>query len=180
MPAPRLICLIGAECAGKTTLATALAQHFNGLVVPEALRNFCDQQGRTPQQSEQEALLQVQVAQEDQAVAQARRLGLRYVFCDTAPLLTAVYSDHYFGDKSLYPCALALHSRYALTLFLEPDLPWVADGLQRDGGLAQQCVHALLAQKLPGMEATVRIGGVESVRAQVAIAAVQGVCVVTR
>ena len=37
---PRLICLIGAECTGKTTLAQALAQQMAGLWVPEYLRQF--------------------------------------------------------------------------------------------------------------------------------------------
>ena len=128
--APRLVCLIGAECTGKTTLAKALAQQIDGLYVAEALRQFCDQHGRTPTQSEQAVLMDAQVVQEERAWVQARQHGKRFVFCDTAPLLTAVYSDHYFADRSLYARARALHQRYALTLLLAPDLPWVADGLQ--------------------------------------------------
>jgi len=72
----------------------------------------------------------------------ARQQQRAWVFCDTAPLLTAVYSDCVFGDDSQYPHALALHARYTHTLLLEPDIPWVADGLQRDGEAMRATVHA--------------------------------------
>ena len=38
MKAAKLICIIGAECTGKTTLARALAAHFACPWVPEHLR----------------------------------------------------------------------------------------------------------------------------------------------
>ena len=47
--------------------------------------------------------------------------------------MTAIYSDLLFGDTSLYPMALAQQRDYDLTLVTGLDLPWVADGLQRDG-----------------------------------------------
>jgi nicotinamide riboside kinase len=146
--APRLICLIGAECTGKTTLAQALAEHMGGLWVPEYLRGFTDAKGRTPEQHEQLAILQEQVRMETAALDAARRLPCAWVFCDTAPLLTAVYSDHVFGDESLYPEARRLHARYALTLLLEPDIPWVADGLQRDGVAERLLVHTRIEKTL--------------------------------
>lgn len=145
---PRLICLIGAECTGKTTLAQALAQQMGGLWVPEYLRSFTAQQGRAPERTEQQHILQEQVRQETQALATARRQQQALVFCDTAPLLTAVYSDAVFADASLYPQAHGLHVRYALTLLLEPDIPWVADGVQRDGVQARAAVHARIEQAL--------------------------------
>ncbi|MES2583706.1 MAG: ATP-binding protein [Pseudomonadota bacterium] len=145
---PRLICLIGAECTGKTTLAQALAKQMDGLWVPEYLRSFTEQQGRTPERTEQLQILQEQVRLETQALATARRQQQALVFCDTAPLLTAVYSDTVFADASLYPQAHGLHARYALTLLLEPDIPWVADGLQRDGPQARAAVHRRIEQAL--------------------------------
>lgn len=171
---PRFICLIGAECTGKTTLAQSLVRQFEGVLVPEALRDFCDRHGRTPRQHEQAALIDAQVALEEQALAQAARQGARWVFCDTAPLLTAVYSDHYFGDTSLYPRAQALHTRYALTLWLQPDLPWVADGQQRDGFAAQQRVHALLQHHLTDVPMVV-ISGQGAARLQMASTAMTSV-----
>lgn len=145
---PRLICLIGAECTGKTTLAQALAQQMGGVWVPEYLRSFTEQHGRTPERTEQLHILQEQVRQETQALATARRQQQALVFCDTAPLLTAVYSDCVFADASLYPQAHGLHARYALTLLLEPDIPWVADSVQRDGPQTRTVVHSRIEQAL--------------------------------
>ncbi len=94
------------------------------------------------------------------------------IFCDTAPLMTAVYSAHYFNDPSLYPAAHAHHYRYALTLLLQPDLPWQADGVQRDGAAAQAAVHALLLRELAAHQPVVGIAGCGEARLQAAINAV--------
>ena len=148
---PQLICLIGAECTGKTTLSQSLAQAFAGCWVPERLRLFCDAMNRTPFQHEQMDILEQQARDEQVALEDARHRQLRYVFCDTAPLLTAVYSEFVFGDTSLYPRARELHARYTLTLVLEPDIPWIADGLQRDGAHVRQPIHAKIVQELKDM-----------------------------
>lgn len=167
---PRLICLIGAECTGKTTLAQALAQQMGGVWVPEYLRSFTERNGRTPERTEQASILKEQVRQETAALAQARRQGQTLVFCDTAPLLTAIYSDVVFADTSLYPQAHGLHDRYAVTLLLEPDIPWVADGLQRDGMQWRAKVHARIEKALADWAwPHVRIAGTPEQRLQTAI-----------
>lgn len=167
---PRLICLIGAECTGKTTLAQALAQQMGGVWVPEYLRSFTERNGRTPERTEQASILQEQVRQETAALAQARRQGQTLVFCDTAPLLTAIYSDVVFADTSLYPQAHGLHDRYAVTLLLEPDIPWVADGLQRDGMQWRAKVHARIEKALADWAwPHVRIAGTPDQRLQTAM-----------
>lgn len=171
---PLLVCLIGAECTGKTTLARTLAQHFSGLWVPEYLRLFCDQHGRPPRVDEQALVMRAQFEQEAQSVKQAKQAGCSYVFCDTAPLLTAVYSDFYFGDTSLYDAACALHGRYALTLVLAPDVTWVPDGMQRDGSQARVGVHTMVQHALQSRRYPyVGVSGTGSSRLQAAILAVE-------
>lgn len=171
---PLLICLMGAECTGKTTLARALAQHFSGFWVPEYLRLFCDQQGRPPSADEQALVMRAQFELEAQAVAHSRQVGCSYVFCDTAPLLTAIYSDFYFADTSLYDAAHALHGRYALTLVLTPDVAWVSDGMQRDGGEARAKVHTMLQHQLQSMHyPRIDVSGMGESRLQDAILAVE-------
>ncbi len=172
-PQPHLIGLVGAECTGKTSLAQALAERLQGLWVPEYLRQFTDQQQRTPRQHEQHQVLLEQLRLETQALAQARQQQRRFVFCDTAPLLTAVYSECVFSDLSLYPQALALHGRYGLTLLLEPDLPWQADGVQRDGEAMRDAVHTRLQQLLAqNVWPVVRIRGTGEQRLGAAASAV--------
>jgi len=168
---PRLICLMGAECTGKTTLAQTLAQHFGGVWVAEHLRSFCQQLGRTPQTHEQRQICLAQLRAQRQARAAARQQGIRWVFCDTSALQTAVYSAHYFADSGLLAAARALHARYALTLLLTPDLPWLADGVQRDGVAVQQAVHARLRCALQSLPCVV-VSGQDASRVQAAIDAV--------
>ena len=54
-------------------------------------------------------------------------------FADTTALMIAVYSDLVFADTGLYDDALAAQRRVDLTLVTALDLPWLADGLMRDG-----------------------------------------------
>lgn len=172
MTEPVLISLVGAECTGKTTLAQALAAHFSGRWVPEHLRTFCDVHGRPPMRDEQSAVLEAQLTRETELLVQVHGEERGYVFCDTAPLLTAVYSDFFYDDKSLYERARVLHSRYSLTILLAPDLPWQPDGVQRDGADVRDRVHSLIERELALQPRVVRISGTGACRLQSAISAV--------
>jgi NadR type nicotinamide-nucleotide adenylyltransferase len=141
----RLVALLGAECTGKSTLAEALARHFNAGVVGEYLREWCNAHGRTPLQHEQAHIAQTQAARIDAAAR-----GHALVFCDTTPLITALCSEHYFGDPSLTAGALAFQRRFDLTLLCAPDLPWEADGFQRDGPQVRERFDARLRAALDG------------------------------
>lgn len=174
MNGPLAICLIGAECTGKTTLAKSLAEHFDGLWVDEYLRTFCAEHGRTPAREEQSLILETQVAHEAEALILARDENKAFVLCDTAPLLTAIYSEFVFADRSLYGQAHALHARYALTLNLSPDIPWIADGIQRDGAHVRIPVQAMIERELASLGMPYAcIGGVGDARLQAATAALQ-------
>ncbi len=156
---PKLICLIGAESTGKTTLAQSLAAHFSCPWVPEYLREFCESRGRTPTRGEQSLILETQVIHESAALVSAQIANAPYVFCDTAPLLTAIYSEFVFGDQSLCPRARELQSRYALTLMLEPDIAWVADP-QRDGAHVRQPITDMITTELMALNVpTAKISG---------------------
>jgi nicotinamide riboside kinase len=137
------IAILGAECTGKTQLAHALAHHLQAThpavsLVSEYLREWCEAHGRTPRADEQAAIAQVQM---DRMLAQPAS-GI--VLCDTAPLMTAIYSDVLLADPSLYPSALEMHQAFDLTLVTGLDIPWVADGIQRDG----ERVRAQVDQRL--------------------------------
>jgi len=143
------VAIVGAESTGKTTLASQLASRLaqdTGLRVawvPELLREWCDEVGRTPLAHEQAAILRAQHERIEAAAAVHD-----VVVCDTTALMTAVYSRLVFGDRSLDEPALALHGRMALTLLTALDLPWVPDGHQRDGEHVRAPVDALLRELL--------------------------------
>ena len=129
-----VIALLGSESTGKTTLAAALAAALAAegrrvAVVDEYLREFCDTHGRTPRIDEQRGIAETQSAR----IAAAARTH-EIVIADTSALMIAVYSDQVFGDTRLYGDAEHAHAHGCdLTLLTAPDLPWQADGLQRDG-----------------------------------------------
>lgn len=128
-----VLAIVGAESTGKTWLAQALkaalqAQGEPVAHVSEYLREFCDREARTPTQAEQ-----THIAEEQSRRIEAAAAEHPLVIADTTALMTAVYSEQVFNDRSLYPAALRLHARADLTLLTALDLPWLADGLQRDG-----------------------------------------------
>lgn len=148
-PGTAVFAIVGAESTGKSTLAEALSQRvaeITGLAatwVPEVLREWCAQTGRTPQRHEQAGI----------AAEQARRIvsasaSHAVVICDTTPLMTAVYHRLVFADTSLDAQALRWHRRCTLSLLTALDLPWQADGLQRDGPQVRAPVDAVLRELL--------------------------------
>jgi nicotinamide riboside kinase len=153
-PAPDMaealrVALVGAECTGKTQLAALLAPRLardTGLRVawvPEHLRQWCDQVGRTPLPHEQASILRAQHERIEEAAATHD-----LVVCDTTALMTAVYSRFVFGDRTLEQRAVALQQRMAMTLLMAIDLPWVSDGLQRDGDHVRAPVDTMLRELL--------------------------------
>lgn len=175
---PLRICVIGAECTGKTTLCQALSQELHCPWVGEYLREFCRVHQRTPGPHEQLQVASQQMAWEQEALRAAQAAGNALVVCDGSPLLTAAYSQHYFNDGSLMEMGRTAQSLYHLTLLLEPDLPWVADGDLRDGQEARAAVHQLLQKELGQIGRCVRIAGHGPKRLRLALQAVQAVQVV--
>jgi len=143
-----VIGVVGAESTGKTLLVKELGRTLRerGLqvaTVPEALRLFCDRHGRTPRVDEQQA-----IAQEQTRSIEAAAERSPIVLADTTALMTAVYSEVIFGDTSLHERALAEHRRCDLTLLTGLDLPWVADGIIRDGPQVRAAVDTCLRRLL--------------------------------
>ncbi len=140
------IAILGAESSGKSTLAAALAAHYQTVWVPEYLREFVEVQQRVPYEHEQIHIGTTQVTREDEASSHVA--ARTYVFCDTTPLMTAIYSRYCFGKVDAPLAQLAASRRYEVTLVAAPDCPWVADGLQRDSDAARQAIHAIVVQTL--------------------------------
>jgi nicotinamide riboside kinase len=170
-----VVAIVGAECTGKSTLAQQLALRLADetalpcIAVTEYLREWCDRTGRTPRIEEQAFI----------AAEQRRRIGAAakhhaVVVADTTPLMTAVYSRFVFGDRSLDEPAGHWHAKAAhLTLVTALDLPWLADGHQRDGAHVREPVDAMLQELLATHRiAWSRIGGSGEARLEHALDAV--------
>lgn len=143
-----VVALLGAESTGKSTLAGQLAERLAAegrrvALVHEVLREFCAREGRTPREHEQAGIAAEQTRRID-AAARAHDV----VVADTSALMIAVYSEIVFGDRGLYARASEDHARVDLTLLTALDLPWEADGLNRDGPHVREPVDALVRSAL--------------------------------
>jgi nicotinamide riboside kinase len=174
MSSTLVVAVVGAESTGKTTLAQALGARLarpdrRVAVVGEFLREFCDRHGRTPRIDEQAGI----AAEQTRRIAQAAA-SHDIVVADTTALMVAVYSVQVFGDHSLLAAAAQAHAVCDLTLLTALDLPWQADGHQRDGPQVRAPVDALLRAALrdAGLGHAVVAGSGEA-RTQAALAAVE-------
>ena len=170
-----VIALLGAESTGKTTLAAALCAALarperRVALVSEYLREFCDATCRTPRQDEQAGI----------AAEQSRRIAIAaadhdIVVADTTALMIGVYSDHVFGDKALYAAAQRDHAAACnITLLTALDLPWQADGLQRDGPHVREPVDTLVRAALQRAGCSYAVvSGSGQARLQTALASVE-------
>lgn len=143
---PARVAILGAESTGKSTLAPRLAARYGTLWVPEYLREFVETHQRVPFEHDQVEIARTQRARED-AMASSPE-ARRWLFCDTTPLMTAVYSRIYWGRVPPDLLALEAAHDYAYTLVAGLDLPWVPDGLQRESEEVRAKVHACLLEVL--------------------------------
>jgi len=102
-------------------------------------------------------------AQPESGDSPAERLGLPrsgntplLIVCDPSPWMTAIYSLQYFADRTLFaPAARAMRKlarkggAHWVHLHCAGDLPWEADGLQRDGPAQRSATASLLVRYPP-------------------------------
>ena len=161
---PTRIGLIGGECTGKSTIAAMLAERLSGSVASEVLREFVATRGRVPRREEQRQVMLDQIEREESVLGaliseSANRAHL--VIGDPAPVMTALYSDVYYGDDSLLPDAVQHTSRYDLLLWCRTDIPWVPDPGQRDGPEYRALVDARIGLFVHDSLAPAGIGVIE-------------------
>jgi HTH-type transcriptional regulator, transcriptional repressor of NAD biosynthesis genes len=160
-PRVHTIHLLGAESSGKTQLSLSLAQRLRAHAIPcalvsEHLRDWVTQHQRTPRAHEQAAIAAEQAGAIVAAHSRLRKRSgpVAVLIADTSPLMTAIYSAHYFDDPSGVGAALAFERGADQRLLMGLDLPWQADPGQRDGpahrdAIDQALRHCLREAGLP-------------------------------
>lgn len=164
------VTLTGAESTGKTTLARALADHFNTVWVPEYLRSFVDRKGAVPVEQDVFAIAQGHL----QSKAELLRNAEGVIFLDTDLVTTCVYQRIYFERCPQDIEKLARDNSADLHLFTHPDIPWEPDGIQRSSPEARDRSHLLLRQELERLNLPiVKINGNKAERRTIALSAVK-------
>ena len=121
------VCVLGGESSGKTTLAGALAAHFDTAWVAEYGRELWESQDGILAYDDLLKIGREQLRREAAAAGQARR----WLFCDTSPLTTYFYCVEMFGKAEAQLLELAGHA-YDLVVLCAPDFPFIQDGTRRD------------------------------------------------
>jgi NadR type nicotinamide-nucleotide adenylyltransferase len=125
------IVLYGPESTGKTSLAKALAAHYETEWVPEFSRDYLQEKWDREQLiCSREDILPISAGQMQMENILLERAN-KVLICDTNLLETAVYSKAYFNgfcEPLLLKQALKAHyDMYFLTYI---DVPWVEDDLR--------------------------------------------------
>ncbi|MCR9161013.1 MAG: AAA family ATPase [Nannocystaceae bacterium] len=160
------IVLIGAESTGKSTLAEALATAKDLPRTHEFVRTYAAALDRPLQEADLDRIARGQLAEED------RHGDVPVVLHDTNLLSTLIYARHYFGVEQAWLEEAFAARHYAVYLFCQPDIPWVADPGQREGPQARAQLHGLFEAELRRRSLPcVRIRGDRDVRLRAALAA---------
>jgi NadR type nicotinamide-nucleotide adenylyltransferase len=164
------VVVTGSESTGKTTLARFLATRYDTAWCPEFSRHYLEQKDAPLTVDDVQPIARGQCAAEDVALRGAHRL----LFLDTDLLSTVVYARHYYGACPAWIIEAARTRRGDLYLLNHPDVPWEADGPQRDRGDRREEMHALFEGVLREFGArVVDIAGPWAERRQPALDAVE-------
>lgn len=125
------IVTFGPESSGKTSLAKALAAHYNTEWVPEFARDYLqkkyDDAGEICAPEDLLTIAKGQMQDENRLAKKANRV----LFCDTNVLETYVYGEAYYKNfENPVLKEAAEKNRYDLYFLTAIDVPWEPDDLR--------------------------------------------------
>ncbi len=126
------ISIVGGESTGKSTLVSALAQHYDTAYVPEFARDYLTVHGSTYTPEQAPVLARGQMQRELEYAILADRV----LFCDTDAMTTMLWSEFYFGRVVPEVVALAQQHVHDLYVLCADELKWEDDGLRKSAGSA--------------------------------------------
>ncbi len=140
------IVITGPESSGKTTLARALAEHFQCPIAPEFARDFLAQLPRPYQMEDLPLIAQGQLAIQRSLARSAKE----WLICDTGMIVLRVWSRYKFGK--LVPGLDVAPKRDGTDLYLlcHPNMPWEPDPLREHPDEREQLL-ALYLQELQSL-----------------------------
>ncbi|EOZ92203.1 Ribosylnicotinamide kinase [Indibacter alkaliphilus LW1] len=117
------VVILGPESTGKSTLAEALAKHFDCPWVPEFAREYVAKLTRPYTFDDLEEIARGQIRLEDLTALSTEQL----LICDTDLLVLKVWSQHKYGTVSPWIEEQIGKRKYDLYLVTDIDIPWSAD-----------------------------------------------------
>lgn len=142
------VCVLGAESTGTTTLAQALAVHYQTAWVSEYGREYCEVKFQRPDGDvwTSEEFVHIAAEQNRREDATARTAN-RVLICDTDSFATGLWHERYLEMRSPVVEVLSAGRHYDLTLLTGDEIPFVQDGL-RDGEHIRHAMHDRFVEAL--------------------------------
>ncbi|MEY2665535.1 MAG: hypothetical protein RLZZ480_640 [Candidatus Parcubacteria bacterium] len=142
------VCVLGAESTGTTTLARALAEHYQTVWVPEYGRYYSE--GKLPlgpnalwRSDEFVAIATAQTQFEDSLAESANKV----LISDTDAFATSVWHERYMGGVDERVEQIATSSPHDLYILTGDEIPFEQDGT-RDGEHIRHDMHKRFEEKL--------------------------------
>jgi NadR type nicotinamide-nucleotide adenylyltransferase len=120
---PIKIVVIGPESTGKSTLTSALADHYGEPWVPEFARQYIEKLSRPYNYDDLLSIAKGQTIIEEEQEKKASS----FLFCDTDLHVMEVWSQHSFGKTHEWTLTQISQRKYDLYLLADIDIPWEAD-----------------------------------------------------
>lgn len=136
------ICFLGGESSGKSTLTKKLAEEFKTNYVAEYGRTLSEEKNNKLIYEDLLRIAKTHVAHEEKLAETSER----YLFIDTSPLTTLLYSHYLFGKADPELVWLS-HRRYDRTFLCAPDFDFFQDGTREGNGFRER-QHEWYLQKL--------------------------------
>ncbi len=124
------IIITGPESTGKSTLAEALAAHYQTTWIAEYARTYIEKLNRPYTYADIVFIAEYQVEQLNKIYRQARE----FVFFDTGLILTKVWFEVVFNKKPKWIDQEIIRNKPDLYLLCNTDIEWVADNVRENGG----------------------------------------------
>lgn len=121
------IAVVGPESTGKSTIAQAVAQHFNTVCVPEYAREYCKNLHNEYTLQDEVNMYYGQIALENTLIPLAKN---NLLICDTTIMTIKIWCDYLFGDTPQDVKDEINNRHYDLYLLMDIDLPWEEDPLR--------------------------------------------------
>lgn len=123
----KTVCFLGAESTGKSTLSSLCAKNYQTSYVDEFGRTLWEEKNGDLIFDDMLTISRAHINAEQQALLSANK----FLFVDTSPLTTLLYSLHMFGkaEPELYDFA---QRQYDEVFLCSPDFPLVQDGTRQD------------------------------------------------